>query len=125
MSTRGKGCLVWTILTEVATNTPEPPKIPSELIGVVLTALITGATAIIVAIVQRKKSPTSEATAIGGRPFAVPESEWIQVRDRSVETASGHRSLCERFDGHVRYSDETISEMQQDIANLKGQLGLK
>lgn len=115
---------MWTILTEAATNAPEAPKIPSELIGVVLTALITGATAVIVAIVQRKKSPVPEATATGSRPFAVPESEWIAVRDRSVETASGHKSLCERFEGHIRISDEVISEMQQDIANLKGRLGL-
>lgn len=117
---------MWTILTEAATNAPEPPQVPSELIGVVLTALITGATAVIVAIVQRKKSPVpQEATATGSRPFAVSESEWIAVRDRSVENSATHKSLCERFDGHVRISDEALSEIREDIARLKGQLGIQ
>lgn len=116
---------MWTTLAEAATNSP--PKVPSELIGVIVTALITGATAIVVAIVQRKRSGSSEsaAPATGGRVFVISETEWCAVRDRSLSTESALAILQRYFDGHVRTTDAAVDKVREDLANIKGQLGIR
>jgi hypothetical protein len=109
-----------------STNTvpPAPPQIPSELIGIVLTGLITGATAIIVAIVQRNRGGRTTAES-SSSPFTLKEADWNETRNRSLTTESGHKSLCERFDGHIRDSDTALNDIREDIAYIKGQLGIK
>ena len=116
---------MWTTLAEAATNSP--PKVPSELVGVIVTALITGATAVVVAIIQRKRSGSSDTASSngGGRAFVISETEWCAVRDRSLTTESALRILQRYFDGHVRDTDASLAKTKEDIANIKGQLGIR
>lgn len=121
----GKGCRVWTILAEAANN-PTPsqvPQVPSELIGILLTSLITALTAIVVAIVQRRKPATESGESM--RPFVVPEGEWVTTRNLAVTVNSSHQELLRRFDGHVNLSDEAIDKFAQELAYIKGQLGIR
>lgn len=127
--------------TEVTPPEQQAPTIPSELIGSVIIALITGVVAVVVAIIQRGKAEkTSPSPAVS---FAVPEVEWYATRNRSIATEADHKTLAKAFDGHVTDYDEhvdksnealgklredtsdALSKIREDLANIKGQLGIR
>lgn len=112
-------------LAEAASDAP--PQVPYEFFGVVASALIAGITAVVVAIVQRTKKSTEAAPTgtTGSRPFMVSETDWCTVRDRSITNKNALETLDRYFQGHVESSDETISKIREDIANIKGQLGIQ
>lgn len=109
------------ILAEAATNTPDqPPQIPDSLIGILLTGLITGATAIAVAIIQRGKRDRQVAV-----PFTVPESEWVTVRDTSIRIEEYLEQLDRLIQRHIEQCDRKDENMLDDIGRIKGHLGLQ
>ena len=115
-------------LAEAASNAPTPdapPQVPYEFFGVLASALIAGITAVIVAILQRTKRSTEAAPRQGGGPFMVSEADWNTVRDRSVTTQGAVEMLDRTLRGHMGDSDEAMSKIREDIANIKGQLGIR
>lgn len=112
-------------LAQAASDTP--PQVPYEFFGVIASALIAGITGIIVAIVQRtKRSNSSEAAPdSGSRPFMLSEADWRGVRDRSISTKSALDMLDRQLSAHIRDSDEMMGKIREDIANIKGQLGIQ
>lgn len=111
-------------LAEAATDAP--PQVPYEFFGVLASALIAGITAVVVAILQRTKRSTEAApTRQGGGPFLVSESDWNTVRDRSVTTQGAVDILDRTLQGHMRDTDEIMNKIREDIANIKGQLGIR
>ena len=113
---------MWETILAAATNAADqPPEVPSEPIGVILVALITGATAIAVALIQRNRRDTTSATPV----FAVPEGEWVAVRDRTVRIESALEHLDRLVQGHIRECDKDLDKFREDLANVKGQLGIR
>lgn len=114
-----------TLVEAAASNAP--PQIPYEFFGVVASAMIAGLAAVAVAVLQRtKRSTTIEAVPTSGnRPFMVSEADWCTVRDRSVRTQNALEILDRTVYNHIHDSDEVISKIREDIANIKGQLGIR
>lgn len=109
------------ILAEAASNTPDqPPQIPDSFIGILLTGLITGATAVAVALIQRGKKDRQVIV-----PFTVPESEWIASRDRSIRIEEYLEQLDRMLQRHMEQCDRKDDNMRDEIGRIKGHLGIK
>lgn len=118
---------MWTTILAAAPSSPTSVSQSSESVGAILIALITGGTAILVAVIQRKSKTGNDPSNPSHppvQPFSVPEAEWVTTRDRATTVMAGHLELKERFDGHVKLADEAIDKLEHDIAWLKGRLGL-
>jgi hypothetical protein len=116
---------VWATILAAASNTSDQaPEVPAELIGGILIALITGATAVAVALIQRNKKDNAAAAA-APQPFVISEQEWIAVRDRSIRTENTLEMLDRLMNGHILQTDAERDKLREDVANIKGQLGIR
>ena len=108
-----------------------PPDIPFEQIGIVLVALVTGITAIIVAVIQRgakkaEATPTATpATPVAASPvFVVSKEEWEKVRDSSIRVETQLADLKSSFDYHERMMLGEVRELDKQISRVHGHLGM-
>lgn len=109
-----------------------PPDIPFEQIGIVLVAVVTGLTAIIVAMIQRggKKTqvptPAPAATLVPGATpvFVIPKDEWEKVRDGYVRLDTEFTRLRYEHDLHEKWTTGEVREMDKEVSRMKGHLGL-
>ena len=109
------------VLAEAANNTPaQPPEISGSFIGILLTGLITGATAIAVALIQRGKRDRAVVV-----PFTVPESEWIASRDRSIRIEEYLEQLDRLIQRHIEQCDRDSNDLRDSIGRIKGHLGIQ
>ena len=121
------------IIAAVEEKVPTPPPdIPFEQIGIVLVAVVTGLTAIIVAIIQRggKKNETPAPAPVAplapgaGPVFVIPKDEWEKVRDGFVRLDTEFSRLRSEYDIHERWTVGEVREMDNEVSRMKGHLGM-
>jgi hypothetical protein len=121
---------VWTDILAAAAPaaTPTEPGLPYQQIGLVLVALVTGVTGIVVAIIQRGSKPPASATPPPAPPpttgsFSISEMEWITVRDRSIRVEAALEALRHEYNTHEQLSQSHMSRMNGKIQHIEGRLG--
>lgn len=106
-----------------------PPAIPFETAGIVLVALVTGITAIIVALIQRGKKDTRSAPAASGTPavpvFVISKEDWTEVRDAVVKLVAAFEGHKRDYDLHERWTTGEVRELDNELSRIKGHLGIQ
>lgn len=128
---------MWEILA-AATPPETPPEVPYESIGLVLVAIITGISGLAVAVVQRNSkkatppvtlapevTPVPVSTSGTGSHFLVSENDWVDTRNRAICVESDHKTLSTDYHAHVESSQEAIAKVREELARIKGTLGLQ
>jgi hypothetical protein len=125
---------VWQEILSAATDVEPatPPEVPFETIGIVLVAMVTGLTGIIVALIQRGKSRPADVPAPAQNPpnanthpvFIVAKEDWDKVRDAVIRLDSEMARLRTDYDFHERWTAGEVRDLDNEISRVKGHLGL-
>lgn len=100
------------------------PGLPYEQIGLILVAIVTSVTGIIVAIIQKGRAPaTPTPTQPSTSGFQVSEVEWIAVRNGYITLSTKVEGLRNEFDQHDRISQDHMHRMNGKIHLIEGRIG--
>lgn len=108
-----------------------PPAIPYETVGIVLVALVTGITGIIVALIQRgKKDAARVASATPAVTPAVPvfvisKEDWTEVRDAVIRLTATFETFKGYYDQHERRTLGEVHDLDNEVSRIKGHLGIQ
>lgn len=94
-----------------------------------LVALVTGITAIIVALIQRGKNKTATSTTVSSSPavpvFIISKEDWTEVRDTVIRLASAFETFKTSYDYHEKWTTGEVRELDNELSRIKGHLGIK
>lgn len=111
-----------------------PPSVPFETIGIVLVAMVTGLTGIIVALIQRGKPkadvPAPTPPGPGPNPtthpvFIVSKEDWDKFRDMVVSDHATLERHVQDYEYHERWTTGEVRELDNEISRIKGHLGIQ
>lgn len=120
---------MWLDLLTAADNGPVQtplPIVPYETIGIVLVALVTGITGVMVALIQRGRNRMANTpTPVTTTPvFLVTKEDWDKVRDSVTRLEAQFEQFRNDYDYHERWTTGEVREIDNQISRIKGQLGL-
>lgn len=118
------------ILAEEAPTPVVPPAVPYETIGIILVAMVTGLTGVIVALIQRGKPKTEAESSpvpvtVLGQAFIISKEDWEKVRDTVIRLETLFNEFREAYDYHEKWTSGEVRKLDSDLAHVKGQLGIK
>jgi hypothetical protein len=113
-------------------TSPTEPGLPYEQIGLILVAIVTGVTGIIVAIIQKggktattqTSPPPSVTPHTTAGSFVLSETEWITIRDRAIRVEAAIEALRHEYNTHDQLSSRHMTRMNTKIEAIEQRLGL-